>query len=343
MSVGDKLFGYAKAQMTTGRIDLERPPPLKLVERQLHETEGYLLEVVTSDFPFVSVLAQHLLKAGGKRLRVALTFLGSAFGDRDPLREEDIRKLAAALELTHVATLQHDDIIDEADTRHGVPAVNKNWTNTLSVLSGDYLFAKSSLLAAEVGGEVPIVLAATIAALCEGQVKEIEAAFQTERAPEAYLEVIERKTARLFASAAYLGARVGGADMEVAKKLERYGITFGLVFQLVDDLLDFLGDERKLGKPVGTDLKEGVYTLPLLHALQERGDVADLVKSEKDLPRLVETLHETGSFKYARAETLRYANEAREIARSLADVPERESLESLIDFVVERIPSTAAA
>ena len=327
----------------TGRNDLERPPPLQLVERQLRETEGYLLEVVTSDFPFVSVLAQHLLKAGGKRLRVALTFLGAGFGDRDQARQEDVRKLAAALELTHVATLQHDDIIDEADTRHGVKAVNKNWTNTIAVLSGDYLFAKSSLLAAEVGGEVPAALAETIAALCEGQVKEIEAAFQTERAPEAYLEVIERKTARLFASAAYLGARVGGADLDVARKLERYGITFGLVFQLVDDLLDFLGDERKLGKPIGTDVKEGVYTLPLLHAMQEREEVTKLLKDERDIPRLLEIMQETGSFKYARAETLRYADEARAIARSLADVPERESLESLIDFVIERIPATAAA
>src|SRR5438046_8809754 len=136
--------------------ELERTPaPLQIVERQLLATEGYLLEVVTSDFPFVSVLAQHLLRAGGKRLRVALTFLAAGFGDRDPSHEDDVRKLAAALELTQVATLQHDDIIDEADSRHGVPSVNANWTNTVSVLSGDYLFAKSSMLAAEVGGEEP--------------------------------------------------------------------------------------------------------------------------------------------------------------------------------------------
>jgi heptaprenyl diphosphate synthase len=323
--------------------DLERPPPLLLVERQLHETEGYLLDVVASDFPFVSVLAQHLLRAGGKRLRVALTFLGAGFGDRDTAHESNVRKLAAALELTHVATLQHDDIIDRADTRHGVPAVNAQWTNTLAVLSGDYLFAKSSMLAAEVGGEVPRVLAETIAALCEGQIKEIEAAYRTERDPHDYLDVIERKTARLFASSAYLGARVGGADMETAKKLERYGTTFGLTFQLVDDLLDFLGDERTLGKPVGTDIKAGVYTLPVLHAMAERDDVAELVKVDDGVPKLLETLHKTGSFRYARAETLRYANEAIEIARSLADVPERESLESLIDFIVERIPESAAA
>jgi geranylgeranyl pyrophosphate synthase len=327
----------------SGGSDLERPPPLLLVERQLHETEGYLLDVVASDFPFVSVLAQHLLRAGGKRLRVALTFLGAGFGDRNESHESDIRKLAAALELTHTATLQHDDIIDKADRRHGVPSVNANWTNTLAVLSGDYLFAKSSLLAAEVGGEVPHVLAATIAALCEGQIKEIEAAYQTRREPGDYLEVIERKTARLFASAAYLGARVGGADTDVARRLERYGTTFGLTFQLVDDLLDFLGDERKLGKPVGSDIRAGVYTLPVLHAMGERDDIAELVRTDDAVPKLVETMHETGSFKYARAETLRYANEAVEIARSLADVPERESLESLIDFVVERIPASAAA
>jgi heptaprenyl diphosphate synthase len=328
----------------SARSTSERPPELlSLVEPQLLATEGYLLEVVTSDFPFVSVLAQHLLQAGGKRLRVALTFLSAAFGDRDPARETAIRKLAAALELTHAATLQHDDIIDEADSRHGVPSVNANWTNTLAVLSGDYLFAKSSLLAAEVGGEVPRVLADTIAALCEGQIKEIEAAFQTDRAPEDYLAVIERKTARLFAASAFLGARVGGADVELARALERYATAFGMVFQLVDDLLDFLGDERKLGKPVGTDLKEGVYTLPLLHAMGERAEVAELVGADHDLTGLVKVLRETGSFDYTRTVVERYASEALREAASLPDIPERRSLEALIAYVVERIPVSSAA
>lgn len=323
--------------------ELERTPaPLLLVERQLLATEGYLLEVVASDFPFVSVLAQHLLKAGGKRIRVALTFLAGGFGDRDPGHEENIRKLAAALELTHVATLQHDDIIDEADSRHGVPSVNANWTNTLAVLSGDYLFAKSSMLAAEVGGEVPRELAATIAALCEGQIKEIEGAFQIERTPEQYLEVIERKTARLFAASAYLGARVGGADVETARTCERFATSFGMAFQLADDLLDFLGDERKLGKPVGTDLKEGVYTLPVLHAAKADDGVSDLVKGD-DVPQLLEVLHKTGSFVYAREVAERYAADAREAAASLPECEERESLESLVAFVVERIPVSSAA
>jgi heptaprenyl diphosphate synthase len=329
----------------SGKGRLEGPPPaVQLVERQLLATEGYLLEVVTSDFPFVSVLAQHLLRAGGKRLRVALTFVASGFGDRDPAREDDVRKLAAAIELTHLATLQHDDIIDEADTRHGVPAVNKNWTNTLAVLSGDYLFAKASLLAAEVGGECPKVLAQTIAALCEGQIGEIENAFQTERAPADYLAVIERKTARLFSASTYLGARVGGADVETARLLEKYAIDFGMAFQLVDDLLDFLGDEKKLGKPIGTDVKEGVYSLPLLHALGERREeVAKLVKDTGDLSRLIEVLHEAGSFVYAREAAEKYAKDASDAAAALPDLPERAALSQLVDFVVERIPVSSAA
>ncbi len=322
----------------------ERPPaPLRLVERQLLATEGYLIEVVTSDFPFVSVLAQHLLKAGGKRLRVALTFLASAFGDGDPKHETNVRKLAAAIELTHLATLQHDDIIDEADVRHGVPAVNANWTNTLAVLSGDYLFAKASLLAAEVGGEAPKVLAQTIAALCEGQVKEIEAAFQTDRAPEDYLEVIRRKTARLFAAPAYLGARIGKADKKTAQLLERFAIDFGMAFQLVDDLLDFLGDERKLGKPIGTDLKEGVYTLPVLHAMGQSKDAVELVEAKADLPRVIEVLHEMGSFRYAREVTEGYARDALEVAKKLPEREERGALEELVEFVVDRIPVSSAA
>ncbi|MGH7858680.1 MAG: polyprenyl synthetase family protein, partial [Candidatus Binatia bacterium] len=214
---------------------------------------------------------------------------------------------------------------------------------TLAVLSGDYLFAKSSLLAAEVGGEVPKVLAETIAALCEGQVKEIEAAFRTERSPSEYLEVIERKTARLFAASAYLGARVGEADEDTAQLLERYATSFGMAFQLADDLLDFLGDERKLGKPVGTDLKEGVYTLPVLHGIGQRAEIAELVRTNGDLPVLVEALHQTGSFGYARKVAEEYARDAMASLEQLPDRPERSSLEALVDFVVERIPVSSAA
>jgi heptaprenyl diphosphate synthase len=219
--------------------------------------------------------------------------------------------------------------------------VNANWTNTLAVLSGDYLFAKSSMLAAEVGGEVPRELAVTIAALCEGQIKEIEAAWKIDRTPEQYLEVIERKTARLFAASAYLGARVGGADVEIARTCERFATSFGMAFQLADDLLDFLGDERKLGKPVGTDLKEGVYTLPVLHAAQSHGGMSDLVNG--DVPRLLEVLHETGSFVYAREVAERYAADASAAASSLRESPERDALLQLVDFVVERIPVSSAA
>lgn len=320
----------------------EGPPPLALVDAQMREAEGYLLDVVTSDFPFVSVLAQHLLRAGGKRLRVALTYLGAGFGDPGA-RAEDVKRLAAAIELTHLATLHHDDIIDEADTRRGVPSVNANWTNTLAVLSGDYLFAKSSQLAAEVGGEVPLVLAQTIAALCEGQIKEIEWAFRLDRSPEDYLTVIERKTARLLAASGYLGARVAGADMAVAKALEHFGTSFGIAFQVVDDLLDFLGDEGETGKPTGTDLKEGVYTLPLLHAIGERADVADLVKADGDLSGVVNALQETGSFRYARAVAERYASDARAAATSLPGCAQRDALDGLVEFVMRRMPVSPAA
>ncbi len=319
------------------------PAPLRAVEEQLLSTEGYLLEVVTSDFPFVSVLAQHLLRAGGKRLRVALTFLGAGLGDRDPARETDVRKLAAAIELTHLATLHHDDIIDEADVRRSVPSVNANWTNTLAVLSGDYLFAISSKLAAEVGGEVPLVLADTIAALCEGQIREIESAFRMDRSPDDYLAVIERKTARLLSAAGYLGVKVGGGETEVARSLSRFGTSFGIAFQVADDLLDFLGDERTTGKPLGTDLKEGVYTLPLLHAIGERSEIAEMVREDGDLPRLVKMLHETGSFLYARSVAERYAGEARGALSGLPEGAEREALRDLVEFVMERIPVSSAA
>jgi heptaprenyl diphosphate synthase len=146
-----------------------------------------------------------------------------------------------------------------------------------------------------------------------------------------------------LSSAAYLGARVGGADVELASQLRRYGTAFGMAFQLVDDLLDLLGDERVIGKPVGTDLKEGVYTLPLLHGMEQRADVAEMIRTEIDLGSLVEALHETGSFGYARTVAEEYATKAMSIVRGLPACDERDCLEALVDFVVARIPISSAA
>lgn len=317
------------------------PKPLDIVQEHLLDTEDFMMKSVESEFPFVSLLSQHLLRAGGKRLRVALTWIAAGFGGTS--NAENVRKLAAAIELTHMATLHHDDIIDEADTRRGSPSVNANWTNTLAVLSGDYLFAKSSQLAAEVGGVVPLLLAKTIAALCEGQVKEIEATFKTDRSPEQYLEVIELKTARLLSAAAYLGATVAGADESTAQALEDYSKAFGIAFQVADDLLDFLGDAAETGKPLGTDLKEGVYTLPLLHAIQQRPELAELVKEDDALDRVISTMDELGSFAYARNVATKYADEARAALDDLPDIPEKRSLLSLVDYVIARMSVASAA
>ncbi|HVE91060.1 MAG TPA: polyprenyl synthetase family protein [Actinomycetota bacterium] len=319
------------------------PAALALVEEELLSTEGFLLESVWSEFPFVTVMAQHLLRAGGKRLRVALTYLAAGFGRRDPSAAESIRKLAAAIELTHLATLHHDDVIDEADTRRGVPSVNANWTNTLAVLSGDYLFAKSSQLAAEVGGEAPGILASTIAALCEGQVREIECAFNVQRSMDEYLKVIELKTARLLSAATYLGARVGGTDDETAASLRDYATSFGIAFQVADDLLDFLGDEGRTGKPLGTDLKEGIYTLPLLHAIKEDDAVAEMLGSGGDLGRIVGAMQRTGSFTYSRDVARGYADQALKSLQPIADSPHRRALEDLVEFVLQRMPVSPAA
>lgn len=323
----------------------ERPPAsLESVDSSLKAIEGVLLDAVASDFPFVSVLAQHLIRAGGKRLRAAITFLSAGFGPHASTRSADVLKLASAIELTHLATLHHDDVIDEADTRRSVLSVNAKWTNTLAVLSGDYLFARSSELAAQVGGEVPEKLAATIAALCEGQVREIEWLNRLDRTPSDCLRVAELKTARLVSAAAYLGARVGGCDLATARALETYGTAFGMAFQTVDDLLDFLGDDSKTGKSAGTDLRAGVYTLPLIHAIEQRGEIADLVRENGDLSRVVAVLHETGSFNHARAVAERYAAEAVQALSALPPTRERDELASLVEqFVVKRIPVSPAA
>lgn len=319
----------------------ERPPDLlSSVSEELLSTEGYLLEVVTSEFPFVSVLAQHLLKAGGKRLRVALAWLGSSFGHPTAT---DIRKVAAAIELAHLATLHHDDVIDEADTRRGVPAVNSVWTNTLAIMSGDYLFARSSQLAAEVGGEVPKVLADAISALCEGQVLEIESKFDKQRSVESYLAVIERKTARLLSAAGYLGAQVSGADQKTCDAMKRFGLSFGIAFQVADDLIDFVGDPKETGKRVGTDLKEGVYTLPVIHAMRNDPAVAELVSDPDALERIVELMHSEGSFVHAQTLVSKHADDAVETLNDLPDGTSKDTLRSLVSYVLERSRIDSAA
>ena len=245
------------------------PPDAALeaeVRTRLDRVEEALRKVLEeADSALLSATANYLLAAGGKRFRPMLALLSGYFGDPTDPR---LIPASVSLELVHVATLYHDDVIDEAESRHGVPAANVRWDNTVAILTGDYLFARASEIGADLGPDVCRILAQTIAVLCDGQIREVDASRRLDQTEANYLEVIRRKTGSLISTSCRLGAMMSDAPPEHVDILEAFGESLGLAFQLSDDIMDITSSQLELGKEPGVDLKEGVYTLPVLHALQ---------------------------------------------------------------------------
>src|SRR4051794_5417539 len=244
----------------------------------LVRVEERLTEAVQAEDRFLGEVAGHLLGAGGKRLRPMLALCAgySATGG-DVSASADVVTGAAAVELVHLGSLYHDDVIDEAETRRGVPSVNARWSNIVAILAGDYLLAQASSLAASLGADVAALLAATIGELCRGQVLELQHLFDTDRTEESYLSAVEGKTASLMATACRIGAMVSNVSADSLDALTQFGHRLGMCFQVVDDVLDCTATEAELGKPAGNDVHEGVYTLPVIYALQ--GSNADQLRA----------------------------------------------------------------
>ncbi|WP_248963424.1 polyprenyl synthetase family protein [Sphaerisporangium perillae] len=217
--------------------------------------------------PFLTTVATHLLAAGGKRLRPALVLLAARFGDHD---HPHVVRAAAAVELMHVASLYHDDVMDEAPTRRGVPSVNARWSNRVAILAGDYLVARASELAAPLGADAVEEQARMLTRLVTGQLRETVEAGRHPDPERYYMSVIADKTAALFTLATRLGARASGAPAGTATALGAYGEALGIAFQLSDDLLDLAEPTARTGKPANADLREGVATLPVLRAIRPR-------------------------------------------------------------------------
>src|SRR5262252_1255352 len=235
----------------------------------LARVEDSLHEAVSTPDRFLAEVASHLIGAGGKRIRPTLTLCAAyaASGGHGPAADDAIIG-AVAIELVHQGSLYHDDVIDEAETRRGVPSVNARWSNIVAILAGDYLLAQASALAASLGAEVAALLANTIGELCRGEVLELQHLFDTERTEESYLSAIEGKTASLMATSCRVGGMVSGVSASTLDALTQFGHHLGMCFQIVDDVLDITRTEAELGKPAGNDVHEGVYTLPVIYALQ---------------------------------------------------------------------------
>jgi heptaprenyl diphosphate synthase len=240
--------------------------------------EAALLAAVRTRDAYLTELASHLIVAGGKRLRPVMTMAAAQVGGKAKV-SDDVIQGAIACELVHLGSLYHDDVMDESTMRRGVDTVNAKWGNLQAIVAGDFLLARASGIAASLGNEIAGLLARTIAELCEGQIEELQHTYSVARTVPSYLVSIEGKTASLFATSARIGALVAGHDATVVDALTNYGTSFGMVFQIVDDILDVIATDEELGKRAGHDMEEGVYTLPVLLTLAQQSSDSDELRS----------------------------------------------------------------
>jgi heptaprenyl diphosphate synthase len=232
--------------------------------------------VMTTD-QYLTEIASHLIVAGGKRLRPVLSTVAAQIGGEPA--SDDVVRGGVSCELVHLGSLYHDDVMDEADTRRGVETVNAKWGNLQAILAGDFLLSRASEIAASLGTEVAGLLARTIGWLCEGQIEELRFTYDTGRTEDSYYTSIHGKTASLYGTAARIGGIVAGHDQDTVDALTAYGNAYGMVFQIVDDILDATATDEQLGKPAGHDMVEGVYTLPVLRTMALETPAGDELRS----------------------------------------------------------------
>jgi heptaprenyl diphosphate synthase len=315
------------------------------VQTGLAAVEAGLLDATKSEVPFITEAARHLVRAGGKRFRPLLTMLAAQFGDP---YAPGVVPSAVVVELTHLATLYHDDVMDEADVRRGVDSANARWGNSVAVLTGDFLFARASHILADLGPEAVRIQAEAFERLVTGQILETAGPRDGGDPVGHYLDVIGGKTGSLIAVSGRFGAMMSGADESVVDILTQYGERLGVAFQLADDVLDIASDSHESGKTPGTDLRERVPTLPvlLLRAQADTlsrpedlelvelldGDLADDARLAEALRRL----RKHPALEQARRDTVRYAEAARATLTPLPAGYAKSALVELCDAVVHR-------
>jgi heptaprenyl diphosphate synthase len=288
----------------------------------------------------LSETSSYLIAAGGKRFRAMLVLLSGYFGD-----PTDPRLIggSVAIELVHLATLYHDDVIDEADARRGAPSANMRWDNTVAILSGDFLFARASEISTDLGTEVCRLLARTIAVLCDGQIREVDSSASVEQPESNYLQIINRKTASLIATSCRLGGLLSEATPEHNDVLDEFGDALGMAFQLSDDIMDITASQLELGKEPGSDMRLGVYTLPVLHSLAHSDRREELTRllahgapDGERLDRALEIIRGDGSIDHARQAVAREVARAVGLAESLPAGPAQHALVQLARFLAHR-------
>ncbi len=285
---------------------------------------------------------QHLFQAGGKRFRPLFTVLSGSLGPRP--EDDDVTIAGAVIELVHLATLYHDDVMDEAQVRRGADSANERWGNNIAILAGDYLFATASRLVSRLGPDAVRVIADTFAQLVTGQMRETRGAAGGTDEIEHYLKVVYEKTACLISASGRFGATFSGAGEEQIERLSRLGGIVGTAFQISDDIIDIDSDPDESGKVPGTDLREGVHTLPVLYALRESGDDADRLRvllakpisDDAEVAEALTLLRRSPGMARAKETVRDYAVRAREELANLPEGPGRAALATLVDYTVNR-------
>ena len=303
--------------------------------------EELLREHIKGDYPLVEETSRHLVAAGGKRLRPLLTLISSHFGDST---RKEIIPAAVVCELTHLATLYHDDVMDEAPLRRGVESANNRWGNTIAILTGDYLFSKASDLLADLGPEAVRLQARTFERLVIGQIMETQGPQNGEDPLAHYLRVVGDKTGSLIATSARFGGLLSGASREITETLTKFGEQIGIAFQLADDVIDIASESNQSGKTPGTDLREGVLTLVTLNVMASgRSEDAELqrllsapIHDEETVQQVLRTLRGHDGLNQAREQLGQVAKQARAALGPLPVNPATGALFSLCDAVIDR-------
>jgi octaprenyl-diphosphate synthase len=324
---------------------MSAPEVYSLIQEDLVLVEQDLASLLSSELGIVDAIGRYLREGGGKRIRPALVLLAARLCGATE-GEPTVVRMAAVMEMLHAATLVHDDIIDDAKVRRGRPSVNVTWGNEISVLMGDWLYMKAfEVTLQQRNFDVLDLLTEMTRSMTEGELFQLDVLGSIDITEEQHLEIVRRKTAYMFRSCLQIGAVVGGGDDAQRMALAAYGLNSGIAFQLIDDVLDFVSTEAKLGKPVANDLREGKLTLPLIYLL-ELGDHAhrravetvvregafETVSRDEILALVVEH----GTLDRARAEARRYASLATEALAEFPDSAFRDALLSIPNFIVER-------
>ncbi|WP_026700957.1 heptaprenyl diphosphate synthase component II [Salibacterium aidingense] len=310
-------------------------PDIAKIEKELEKA-------VEAEHPVLREASLHLLQAGGKRIRPVFVLLSAKFGSYDINR---IKHIAAALELIHMASLVHDDVIDDADLRRGQKTIKAQWDNRVAMYTGDYIFAKAIEKAAFFENEsIHRVISGAMTEMCLGEIEQIRHQYNWDQHLKTYLRRIKRKTALLIAVSCQLGAISAGASAQDQSRLYHYGYNVGMSYQIIDDILDFTGTEKELGKPAGGDLLQGNVTLPALYAMyydsSHKGQIAavldDANKTNVDMAPLIDIIKTSGGIEYSKNLSKKYLNKAFRSLDGLPDISAKKSLQDIASYIGSR-------